>query len=57
MRRWLVINLDTLINGYTHVISFEIVEGYWKLRSSLETMASSNGLLEKPDITYPSPNS
>ena len=46
-----VINLVTLIHGYSQVISLEIVVGYWKLRSFQETQVNLNGLLEKPDIT------
>ena len=46
-----MINLVTLIHGYSQVISLEIVVGYWKLRSFQETQVNLNGLLEKPDIT------
>ena len=46
-----MINLVTLIHGYSQVISLEIVVGYWKLRCFQETQVNLNGLLEKPDIT------
>ena len=46
-----MINLVTLIHGYSQVISLEIVVGYWKLRSFQETQVNLNGLLQKPDIT------
>ena len=46
-----MINLVTLIHGYSQVISLEIIVGYWKLRSFQETQVNLNGLLEKPDIT------
>ena len=35
--RWNVINLVTLILGYSYLISLEIVVGYRKLRSFKET--------------------
>ena len=47
----------TLVQGYSHFISLEIVIGYWKLRSFQQTQVNLNGLLEKPDITYPKRNS
>ena len=52
----------TLVQGYSHFISLEIVIsywklGYWKLRSFQQTQVNLNGLLEKPDITYPTRNS
>ena len=56
-RWWPIINLVTLIQGYFHMISFETVVGYWELRRFQETQVNLNGLLEKPDITYPSRNS
>ena len=55
--RWPVINLVTLIDGYSHLISLEIVVGYWELRSFQETLVNLNGLLENPDIMHPSWNS
>ena len=47
--RWPIISLVTLIHGNSYLISFEIVVGYWKLRSFQETEVNLNGLLEKPD--------
>ena len=47
-------NLSTLIDGYSNLISLEIVVGYWKLKSFQDNQVNSNGLPEKPDITYPS---
>ena len=44
----------TLVDGYSHFISLEIVVRYWKLRSFPETLVNLNGLLKKPDITYQS---
>ena len=57
IRWWPVINLVTLVDGYSHFISLEIVVGYWKLRSFQKTLVNLNGLLKKPDITYQSRNS
>ena len=57
IRRWPVINLVTLVDRYSRLISVEIAVGNWKLRSFQETQVSLNGLHEKPDITYPSRNS
>ena len=37
IRRWVAINLVTLIHGYLHLISLVIVVGYWELRSFQET--------------------
>ena len=47
IRRWPVINLVTLVDGYSYLISLEIAVGYWKLRSFQETQANLNGVLEK----------
>ena len=55
--RWPVINLVTLIDGYSHLISFEIFVGYWELRSFQETLINLNGSLENPDIMHPLRNS
>ena len=57
IRWWPVINLVTLIHGYSHFIFLEIVVGYWKLRNFRETQANLIGLLAKPGIMYPSRNS
>ena len=54
IRRWPVINLLPLMQGYSHSISLETVVGNWELQ---ETQVNINGLLEKPDITYLSRNS
>ena len=43
-------------DGYSHLISLESVVGYWKLRSFQKTKVNLNGLLEKPDMMYPSRN-
>ena len=47
----------TLIHRYSYLISLEIAAGYRKLRSFQETQVNLNGLLDKPDITYPQRNS
>ena len=54
---WNVINLATLILGYSYLISLENVVGYRKLRSFKETQVSLRVLLQKPDVTYPLQNS
>ena len=51
--RWLVMNLVTLNHDYSQLISFDIEVGYWKL-SFQETQVNLIGLLEKPDIMFPS---
>ena len=50
--RWPIINLATLIHGYSYFISLKIVVGYRKLRS-LMNPGQFKCVLEKPDITYP----
>ena len=50
-------NLVTLIHGYPHLTSFEIVIGYWKLRTFQGTQVNLSGLLEKPGMIYKSRNS
>ena len=50
IQRWPVINLVTLIHGYSYLISLKL------LRSFQRTQVSLSMLLEKPDITYPSRN-
>ena len=57
IQRRTVINLVTLILGYSYLISLETVLGYRKLRSLQETQVNLRVLLEKPDVTYPSQNS
>ena len=49
IQRWLVINLDPLIYGYSYLISLddETVVSYWMLRSFQGTQVNLNGLLEK----------
>ena len=46
-------NLVTLNHDYSQLISFDIEVGYWKL-SFQETQVNLIGLLEKPDIMFPS---
>ena len=50
-------NLVTLIHWYPHLISLEIVVGYWKLRTFQKTQVNWSGLPEKLGLTYPSWNS
>ena len=57
IHRWPIINLVTLIYGYSYLILFEIVLGYWKLRRFQETEFNLDWWLEKPDVMYPSQNS
>ena len=45
--RWPVINLVSLIHGYSYLISIEIVVGYRKLRSLQGTQVNLSVLLEK----------
>ena len=45
-------NLATLIHKYSHLISLEIVAGYWKLRTFQRTQVSLSGSLDKADIMY-----
>ena len=54
--RWPLLNLATLIHGYSYLISLKIVVGYSKLRS-LMNPGQFKCVLEKPDIMYPSQNS
>ena len=48
----LIINLVSLIHGYSQLISLEVVVVYWKL-SFQETQANSNRLLEQSDVKLP----
>ena len=57
IHRWPIINLVTLIYGYSYLILVEIVLGYWKLRRFQETEFNLDWWLEKPDVMYPSQNS
>ena len=56
IRWWPVINLVTLIHGYSYLISHELVASYRKVRSS-RNPGQFKCVLEKPDITHPSRNS
>ena len=47
MPRWPVINLVTLINGHSHLISLKIVVGFRKLRNFHGTQVNVSVLLEK----------
>ena len=47
MPRWPVINLVTLIHGYSYLISLKIVVGYRKLRNFHGTQVNLSVLLEK----------
>ena len=53
---WPVINLVTLIHGYSNLISLGTAVGYKKVRSSRNPI-QFKCVLEKPDITYSSRNS
>ena len=57
IRRWNLINLVTLILGYSYLISLETVVGYRKQKCFKETQVNLGVLLEKPDVTFPSQNS
>ena len=52
IRQWLVINLVTLIHGYSYLVSLEIITGYKKLTGFPGTHFNLSISLEKPDITY-----
>ena len=53
---WPVINLFTLIHGYSHLISREFVVSFTELRSFPGIQVNLYGLLEKLDVMYPSRN-
>ena len=57
IRWWSVINLVTLIHGYSYLISLEIDVGYRKLIIFQGTQANLIVLLEKLDVNYPLRNS
>ena len=48
IRRWVVINLVTLIHGYLHLISLVIVVGYQEKRSFQETQVMETHVSKKP---------
>ena len=52
IQRWPVPNLVTLIQGYSYLVSLEIVVGFRKLRSFQEAQVNLSVILDKPDITY-----
>ena len=52
IQRWPVTNLVTLIQGYSYLVSLEIVVGFRKLRSFQEAQVNLSVILDKPDITY-----
>ena len=52
IQRWLVINLVTLIHGYSYLVSLEIITGYKKLTGFPGTHFNLSMSQEKPDITY-----
>ena len=52
IRWWPVINLVTVIHGYSYLVLLEFVVVFKKLRRFQGTQANLSVLLEKPGITY-----